>query len=68
MQTASSCTVSLTPAVPGDLVRARYRLAACFQEVRRLLLTDSLRMNEGKTEYLCVMPLHHLAAYTDRRP
>ena len=51
------------PHVPGDLVCAIYRLQACFRELKRLLTTLKLKLNDGKTEFLVLMSPHQLRKY-----
>ena len=50
------------PAVAGDLVAARGRLIACFKEVKAWLPTF-YRMNDCKTEFLCILSHYHLTRY-----
>ena len=51
------------PHVPGDLVYAIYRLQACFRELKQLLTTLKLKLNDCKTEFLVLMSPHQLKKY-----
>ena len=51
------------PHVPGDLVCAIYRLQACFRELKQLLTTLTLKLNDCKTEFLVLMSAHQLKKY-----
>ena len=51
------------PHVPGDLVCAIYRLQACFRELKQLLTTLKLKLNDCKTEFLVLMSPHQLRKY-----
>ncbi len=44
------------PAVPADLARTKSRLTACFRDVRRWLLTNSLQVNDRRLS-TCVLCL-----------
>ena len=51
------------PHVPCDLVCATYRLQACFRELKQLLTTLKLKLNDRKTEFLVLMSPHQLRKY-----
>ena len=51
------------PHVPGDLVGAIYRLQACFRELKQLLTTLKLKLNDCKTEFIVLMSPHQLRKY-----
>ena len=51
------------PHVPGDLVCAIYRLQAGFRELKQLLTTLKLKLNECKREFLVLMSPHQLRKY-----
>ena len=51
------------PHVPGDLVCAIYRLRACFRELKQILTTLKLKLNDCKTEFLVLMSPHQLRKY-----
>ena len=49
------------PHVPGDLVCAIYRLQACFRELKQLLTTLKLKLNDCKTEFLVLISSESMA-------
>ena len=49
--------------MPGDLVCAIYRQQACFRELKQLLTTLKLKLNDCKTEFLVLMSPHQLRKY-----
>ena len=51
------------PHVPDDLVCAIYRIQACFTELKQLLTTLKLKLNDCKTEFLVLMSPHQLRKY-----
>ena len=51
------------PHVPGDLVCAIYQLQACFRELKQLLTTLKLKLNDCKTEFLVLKSPHQLRKY-----
>ena len=53
----------IRPHVPGDLVCAIYRPQACFRELKQLLTTLKLKLNDCTTEFLVLMSPHQFRKY-----
>ena len=51
------------PHVPCDLICVIYRPQACFRELKQLLTTLKLKVNDCKTEFLVLMSPHQLRKY-----